>query len=244
MSNSYPRCDRITATDDFCCARKETVLNMYKCVANSKEATSKLQIYNLFLNILKNSNFIYAVVQAKKMAREYYNRGKNYCTVLNMNQVKGGSGKLTLYLNSQVCNREIDFSKRTYLMRVAKGLPTLWSCPDKKSTDGVQYPNKPLYCNQLNQNLSTNEKIAHQYMKHSAFFLNVLSAFKYATVNYAEFKNYCRVFDVPKEFTTGCTGGIKAKFTGQELKMIYCLYLRNTPLATKSRRLPNPLTNC
>ena len=243
MSSSYPQCDIIDETDSYCCARKETIDNFYKCVVNNHVRSSKQQITNLFYSILRNSNFIYDVVRARKMAREYYNRRKNYCVVLNMNQVKGGSGKLNLYLNSQVCNREIDYNKRTYLMRVVKGLPTLWSCPDKKSKDGVQYPNKPAFCNFLNQNLSTNEKIANLYMKHSSFFLNVLSAFKYAIVNYAEFKNYCRVFDVPKEFTTGCTGAVKAKFTGQELKMIYCNYLRNTPTARTGSRLPNPL-NC
>ena len=62
--------------------------------------------------------------------------------------------------------------------------------------------------------------------------------------NHAEFKNYCKVFSVPKEFTTGCTGNVRAKFTGPELKMIYCQYLRNVPIAANKGRLPNPLTSC
>ena len=232
------------ATSVDCCATNETVRNLFRCVANNKEKADKAKLITLFYQILKNSDFIYDVIRAKKMAREYYNRRKNYCVVLNMNKVDGGSGRLNLYLNSLVCGTEVDYSKRTYLMRVVKGLPTLWACDNKKSADGVQYPGKPSYCNMMNQNLSTNEQIAFYYMKYSNFFVNVLSAFKYAIVNYAQFKNYCRVFTIPKELTTNCVGGSRAKFTGDELKMLYCRYLKNSPVMRTVGKLPNPLTNC
>jgi len=94
------------------------------------------------------------------------------------------------------------------------------------------------------QDLSTNEQIAYYYMKYSDFFVNVLSSFKYAIVNYAQFKNYCKVFTIPTELTSTCVGGIRAKFTGEELKMIYCNYLKNSAVARVAGKLPNPLTNC
>jgi hypothetical protein len=232
------------AASSGCCATNKTVQNFYTCVASNKEASDKVQLLTLFYQILKHSDFIYDVIRAKKMAREYYNRRKNYCVVLNMNKVSGGSGRLNLYLNPLVCARNIDYSQRTYLMRVLKGLPTLWACPNKNSNDGIQYPNKPVFCNATSQDLSTNEQIAYYYMKYSDFFVNVLSAFKYAIVNYAQFKNYCKVFTIPTELTSNCVGGVRAKFTGEELKMIYCNYLKNTAAARIAGKLPNPLNNC
>jgi len=79
-----------------CCATNKTVQNFYTCVASNKEASDKVQLLTFFYQILKHSDFIYDVIRAKKMAREYYNRGKNYCVVLNMNKVSGGSGRLNL----------------------------------------------------------------------------------------------------------------------------------------------------
>ena len=66
MSNSYPQCDLIDETDSYCCARKETIDNFYKCVVNNHVKSSKQQIVRLFYSILRNSNLFTMLLEQEK----------------------------------------------------------------------------------------------------------------------------------------------------------------------------------
>jgi|LakMenE01Jun11ns_1017448.scaffolds.fasta_scaffold9860812_2 hypothetical protein len=229
-NTTFPECDSFTQKNNSCCGDKPTNLNYYNKDYNQyNNINNKRKLTKLIFTTLKYSRLIYTIAGAVKMARSYYNQNKNYCVSINMSSINNGNGKLTLYLNPSCTVSKNDLNTRTYLTRVFDQLPTLWGCYD--------YLNNPIsFCKTPYENLTNNEKILRYYMKHTDFFVNLLSALKQSIYDYAKYKDYCKVFTVPKYFSSDKTQ-YKVGLTGKEMKMLYCMYLRNSS-GNSSDKLP------
>ena len=220
--STFPQCDSFTRQNNSCCGDENTNLNYYNPNCNTwNNMGKKRRLTRLIFTTLKYSRLIYTIAGAVKMARKYYNQRRNYCVSINMSSINGGNGKLTLYLNQECTVTNNNLGTRTYLTRVIGGLPTLWGCNN--------FSNNPLPdCNRGGLvGLTRNERILRYYVRHSDFFVNLLSALKRSIYDYAKHKDYCKVFTVPKYFSDNGRS-YKATLTGKEMKMLYCMYLRNS----------------
>lgn len=236
-------CSEFKKKNNYCCGNPK-VIHDYINDCNLPKRTNKQKFEKLFYTIMANKSFVFNVMRARKMARDYYNKRKNFCIVFDMNKVKCGSGKLSLYLNYPDCNtNELhntnDFNSKTFLMRVVPLLPSIWGCYSKHfnalsswnnytKEKGTPYPKVPPFCNYGKIALSENEKILVDYMNIAGFFTDLFSSLNFSVSNFNQRRNYCKVFNVPKLLDTDCVG-YKIRLNGEELRMLQCLYLRNTP---------------
>ena len=233
-------CSNFKSTNNYCCGTPQVV----KCYNEGLVNCNMKKFERLVFNILKHKAFIYNVIRARKMARSYYNNRKNFCITFNMSEVTCGSGKLALYLNYPDCIKpEVfstsDYSKRTYLMRIVPLLPSIWGCSAKHfpklsswenyyKENGTSYNKVLPFCSDPTVPLTDNEKILKDFMDNADFFTDLLSSFNFSVSNFNERKEYCKVYHVPKMLDPDCKG-YKVRLNGEELRMLQCLYLRNTP---------------
>ena len=234
VKTTFPQCNRFTEKNNFCCGDNKTNTEFLSKECNPYQSVSrKSEFADLVLNVLKHARLIYKIVETKKMARDYYNKHKHYCTTLNVSEIQGGSGKIDLYLNSECEVTNQNLNQRTFVTRLVAGLPTLWACTAPKTPQNLKTYN---FCPHTLVPLTENEKRIQYYMKHSNFLVNLLYTLKNSIYTYANNREYCKVFNVPAKFSSNGQH-YRVKLTGKELKMLYCLYLRGQG-APQNRLLP------
>ena len=125
------------------------------------------------LSIIQNSNFLVKMAGSTKLARSYFNENKEWCLTLDLSKIKG-------------------YHNKTILLRTFR------------TTTNIIENNK---CNAVNiNNLFTygpkndKEKIFFYYYKNRNFFIEVLSAIRWAITTNANFKYYCKKIILPNDF--------------------------------------------
>ena len=146
-------------------------------------------------------------------------------------------------------------------MRIIPLLPSIWGCKNKhpqtnplypilqkggkniwgnylmnNNPNTTAYPVRSPFCNANILPLNDNEKFLVRLFKQTDFLVTALSVLKTSIVKYAENKNYCKVFRIKGIYLNQGQSPYKVALTGEELKAIYCLYLR-------SYNDPNRLSN-
>lgn len=248
--NGNINCGSITKKNNWCCGTKEVVT----CYTKEKNTNSKLvKFEKLLKKIWRHKKFLFNVMRARKMARSYYNSHKNFCISYNMSEVSCGSGRLTLYLNYPDCNSpEIstlqNYNKYTYLMRVVPRLPYMWSCTAKGNPfpklsswknyvkESGKYTVLP-FCNPQNAKLEKNEIILKQYLENADFFTDLFSSFNFSVSSHNSRKEYCKIFKVPGFLSSDCLP-YKVRLSGDQLRMLQCMLLRNAPSMISKKKLP------
>lgn len=228
--NGNINCGSFTNNNNWCCGRQKTV----NCYTLAKNTNSKLVNFEaLLIKIWKHKKFLFNVMRARKMARDYRNKNKNFCISYNMSAVSCGEGKLTMYLNYNGCNSPenltvMNFNKYSFLTRVVSLLPSVWS---------ISAQNTPL---------QKNEIILKDFIENADFFTKLFSSFNFSTSNYNAGKEYCKVFKVPGFLSSNCLP-YKVKLEGDELRMLQCMLLRGVPSMKTNAKLPyfnNDIEGC
>ena len=125
-------------------------------------------------------------------------------------------------------------------MRVVPTLPSIWACKANLSSkykrlssfknyykeSGTPYPKTLPFCTDNNVPLSANELILQKYMKHTDLFTEIFSSFKFASENHTQRREYCKIFKIPADLDSDNVG-YKIRLSGDELRMLHCIYLRN-----------------
>lgn len=165
-------------------------------------------------------------------------------------------GKVRIFLNFDGCNPSNEklfknSENNINLMRLIELLPPSWGCKAKHPSNSealypilksggknvwgnylknvkpntTAYAVRAPFCNSVIKSLTDKEKFIIEIFKSSDFLVKSLSALKRSIVNYAENRNYCVVLKVPAVYNSS-DKPYKVALTGEELKAIYCTYLR------------------